>query len=257
MQKFSCKWGSLAYRLEGTGEENYVFVHNAGGNHQLMKETISHFSAKGRSLSLDLRGHGQSEAPKTEYTLETYAQDIFALCQNCNMEKIVFIGLNFGGNVGVALNKLYPNLISRLILIEPPMLMEPWIVQSVEEHIHDLKDESTVNYATDLVSAVITRASQHAREIAIKAFQTTPRHVQISTYENLLKWDQAYRNESVKSDVPTLYVQTSKPFCREESLHGHFSQLHTGRVIGSGPWASLEVPDQLNLMIERFLTLLR
>lgn len=255
MQKFSCKWGDLAFRLEGRGTENYVFVHNAGGNHQLLKHTISHFSAKGRCLSIDLRGHGQSGTPKSEYTPEAYAEDILSICQDHGLKNITFIGLNFGGNVGIALSTLHPQLISKLILIEPPILMEPWIIQSVEEHIRDLKDTSTTNYASELVDAIIMHASAPDRELAVKAFEKTPRHVQISTYENLLKWDRAYKDAVHRSDIPTLYIQTSKPFCKEEKLHAYFSKLYTGRVVGSGPWASLEVPDQTNSMIERFLML--
>ncbi|HEX2579440.1 MAG TPA: hypothetical protein VHK67_03455, partial [Rhabdochlamydiaceae bacterium] len=53
--------------------------------------------------------------------------------------------------------------------------------------------------------------------------------------------------------IPTLLIQTSHPFCVEEKARSLFSNLHVGRVVGSGAWANLEVPTQVHPMIERFL----
>lgn len=255
MRKCKLAWGDLAYQLEEKGEQTYILVHNAGGSHHFLKHTFTHFSPRARVLSVDLKGHGQSDVPDQEYTVESYAEDILNLCQKCGLNQAIFIGLNFGACIGIALSQMQPQVISKLIMIEPPILMESWIISSVEEHIKDLQNPNIANYAVDLVDTVITQACPKEREMAKHAFEKTPRHVQISTYKNLLNWNQLFEEQGKISEVPTLYIQSSMPFSTEEKVQHYFKSLYCGRVIGSGPWATLEVPNQVHSMIERFLTL--
>ena len=70
---------NLAYKATGTGNKSFVLIHNAGGNHQFMDPLFNHFSQYGRVLSLDLRGHGESDKPQQDYTVEGFAEDIGTL----------------------------------------------------------------------------------------------------------------------------------------------------------------------------------
>jgi len=56
-------------------------------------------------------------------------------------------------------------------------------------------------------------------------------------------------------EMPSFLIQTSTLFCAKEKLKHHFSDLEVARVVGSDPWANLEVPDQVNAAIDRFLVL--
>lgn len=252
MNTYSCKWGALKYSLKGHGDITYLFVHNAGGNHRLMHKTMEHFSLKGKVLTLDLRGHGESAAPHIEYSVDGYAQDILELCHYLKLSDLIFVGLNYGSTIGIALTLMSP-LIAKLILIEPPILMESWIVDSVKEHIADLKNPHNTNYAEELVKSVLTRGEKQDQDLAIQAFQKTAKHVQISTYENLFNWDKAFKNSSHTISIPTLCIQTATPFCKEEELKKHFLNLQIGRVINSGPWATLEASHQLHPILDSFL----
>lgn len=245
----------LAYKFQGKGEKTYLLVHNAGGDHKFLDYTASYLSSKGRVLSIDLRGHGKSEAPEGDYTVASYADDVARLCQKEGLEGVIFVGLNFGACVGIELASRYKTIISKLILIEPPILMEPWIIEGVKGHIKDLQNVYTKNYAKDLVSSVLTNGTPKEIEMAVDAFEKTPRHVQISTYQNLLKWDLEFSKKGPILDLPVLYIQTSKPFTTEEKMQKHFTHLTCSRVVGSGPWVTIEVPDQVHAIIERFCSL--
>jgi len=247
------KYNHLAYKFDGEGPLQTVLVHNAGGNHQFMEPTFSYFSQKGKTLTIDLTGHGESDAPEREYTPGNYAQDLLALCEHLGLENTLFIGLNYGGNVGLELHRRNPRIIEKLVMIEPPILMEPWIVKHVEDHLEDLKTQDMGEYAKAVVDAICVQPQPADREVAIRAFEKTPQRVQYSTFESLLKWDKEFFSEKI--DLPTLYIQTTVPYSLEEKVAPHFSNLTTGRVVGSGSWATLEVPDQIHAMVDRFLSL--
>lgn len=189
--------------------------------------------------------------PQTSYTTQTFAKELIELCRRENFTDIILIGLNYGANVGIVMNELAPGLITHLILIEPPIFMEPWIVKVVEQQIEDLKNPSET-LSQNIVDAVMPNGSPQDRTIALLSMKNTPTNVKSSTYANLLEWD---KHHNFQCQVPTLLIQTTQVFCKEEALKSHFTNLQVGRVVGSGPWANLEVPAQVHSMIDRFLEL--
>lgn len=251
MKKFSSKEGEIAYIAHGEGPRHFLLVHNSGGNHEMMCHTTAHFSKKGKTITPDLLGHGSSDKPKIEYNVNVFAEGLIQLCKHENLKHIIFIGLNYGADIGIAMAKIVPELISHLILIEPPIFMEPWINKVVEQQIKDL-EHPRPEWAQETVDAVVMKASANERDIAFKALKSTPSFVKASTFRYLLAWD---KKHTFKCTIPTLLIQTSQPFCTEEKARAIFTNLHIGRVVGSGPWANLEVPTQVHLMIDRFLEL--
>jgi pimeloyl-ACP methyl ester carboxylesterase len=54
--------------------------------------------------------------------------------------------------------------------------------------------------------------------------------------------------------VPVLVITAGEP---EADLGERIADLTLGRTVGAGHFVQLEVPDQVNAMIERFLALLQ
>jgi pimeloyl-ACP methyl ester carboxylesterase len=243
--------GKLAYTDRGKGETVLLLLHNAGGSHEMMSNTQDYFASSARVIAVDLLGHGSSAHPKIEYTVELLARAIVAMCNQLGLKQVVCIGLNYGANVGIEAAKLDSELISRLILIEPPLFMESWIIQLVNEQIKIL-ERADISNTEKTVKEVLRLPCEKNQQLAIRAFNSTPDFVKISVYKHLICSD---KHHDFHLTVPSLLIQASKPFCFEEKLHPHFSSLEVARVVGSGPWTNLEVPDQTHAMIERFLQL--
>ncbi|WP_172622716.1 alpha/beta fold hydrolase [Aquicella siphonis] len=243
---------NLSYKIAGNGTLNFVLVHNAGGSRQFMNDQLEYLSCTARVLNVDLRGHGESDKPEQNYTVEGFAEDIVYLCQAHDIKKAVFVGLNYGVNVAIELANI-SSLVSHLVLIDPPVLMEPWVIQLVQEHIDDLNKPAHENFAETLAEAVFLNITPDKKQVAINAFETTAKTALASTYENLLAWDKESVRKLQSCTMPVLYIQSGEPFCTEDALRTHCPHLMAGKVVGSGHWATLEVPDQVNSMIKRFL----
>src|SRR5262249_2842887 len=71
-----------------------------------------------RVVAIDLRGHGASDAPRQEYTIEGFADDIAWQCAQLNLQRPIVIGHSFGGAVALELCGNYPELASGLIMID-------------------------------------------------------------------------------------------------------------------------------------------
>ncbi|HNP66258.1 MAG TPA: alpha/beta hydrolase, partial [Woeseiaceae bacterium] len=85
----------------------------------------------------------------------------------------------------------------------------------------------------------------------IDTMLSTPPHVLASAFEEIFAWDSAAAIARCK--VPTLYVASTNPRGDVARFEEMCPQLVHGRVVGSGHFVELEVPDQVNAMIGRFL----
>ena len=254
MPHITCNGIRLNYKTTGAGEKTFLLLHNAGGNLHFMNYQFQHLSKKGRVINIDLRGHGESDKPNSNYRMSLYAEDIIALCNALTIKEVTVIGLNYGGVLGIELANNH-NFVSELILIDPPMLMESWLQHLILKHIGELQDPSINFFSQKLVDSVMIKATEEDKVMAIKAFDSTLKPALISTSKDLLEWDLSSKDKIQKCDFPVLNIQSSQPFCSEESLRKVCKQLVCGKVVNSGPWASLEVPNQVNSMIDRFLNI--
>ena len=79
----------------------------------------------------------------------------------------------------------------------------------------------------------------------------TPMHVAASAFEDV----GAFRGEAELKAVraPVLYVEADPQIDRVARLRELCPDVMTGKTVGSGHFHQLEVPEQINAMIERFL----
>jgi 3-oxoadipate enol-lactonase/4-carboxymuconolactone decarboxylase len=69
-----------------------------------------------RVLRYDTRGHGASDAPPGDYSIEQLGRDALALIDSLGISKFAFCGLSLGGSIGQWLALHAPDLITSLIL---------------------------------------------------------------------------------------------------------------------------------------------
>ena len=71
-----------------------------------------------RIITIDLRGHGESEAPMWRYSLGQFAEDIKGLLEHLGISKAAFVGLSMGGYILFTLYRKYPSLFNALVLAD-------------------------------------------------------------------------------------------------------------------------------------------
>jgi len=104
-------------RPEGV-EKTIMFVHGYAGCAETWEHQINHFSRAHRVVAPDLRGHGQSDAPFTQYTMPELVADLRTITEELNFpEKFILVGHSFGGSICVEYANAYPEQLEKLVLI--------------------------------------------------------------------------------------------------------------------------------------------
>lgn len=116
----------LFYRVDGSDQRPALVLSNSiGTDHGMwapqMPDLLAHF----RVLRYDTRGHGASDAPSGDYSIELLARDVLAITQTAGIDKFAFCGLSLGGMTGQWLAANLPGHITALVLANTSALMAP------------------------------------------------------------------------------------------------------------------------------------
>ncbi|HEX2623399.1 MAG TPA: alpha/beta fold hydrolase, partial [Phototrophicaceae bacterium] len=99
-------------------EQTIMFVHGYAGCAETWEFQINHFAKKYRVVVPDLRGHGQSDAPYTQYTMDEMIADLKTIVEELQLpERFVLVGHSFGGAICVEYANVHPERLEKLILV--------------------------------------------------------------------------------------------------------------------------------------------
>src|SRR6266700_1678094 len=127
---------SIAYRSQGTGSRHLVFIHGWGGSGCYFEETVASLDLSAvRAITLDLRGHGDSDKPDTELTLDLLARDIFSVADDAGADAFVAVGVSMGGKLAQYLPLVEPSRVEGLVLVASPSAGELPLPEFVAEWV--------------------------------------------------------------------------------------------------------------------------
>lgn len=241
-----------------------VFIHGWIGDHRALLPQITHFARTRRVVAINLRGHGESDAPEQDYTVGGFADDVAWQCNRLGLDRPVIVGHSLGGMVALELAGRYPNLPAGVVMIDsiifpPPVCLEP-VRQLVEQIAGPDYLGAARNSALELFMDHVDPADPACKDRLIEqicaAHRKAPQHVAVSTMMNLaIGYDPAPVVRACTA--PVAYLSAAVPLIEMardlDRLQALCPQLVVAKTLGAGHFSPLEVPDQVNAMIERFV----
>ena len=99
-------------------DQTIVFQHGFAGVAESWEYQLAHFAYQYRVVAPDLRGHGQSDAPHSAYSMAELVEDMNDVINALEVpEKFVLVGHSFGGSICIEYALRYPERIGKLILV--------------------------------------------------------------------------------------------------------------------------------------------
>jgi pimeloyl-ACP methyl ester carboxylesterase len=115
----------LAYEEAGSGAPPIVLVHDLAADHSSFEGQFRYFSRRHRVVTVDLRGHGQSDKPSQACTVAMLADDLVWLCYELGLHRPVLVGCGLGGMVALDLAARYPDLPAGVVVAPTPSRATP------------------------------------------------------------------------------------------------------------------------------------
>lgn len=245
----------LAYDEAGAGAPPLLLVHGLACDRRYLAPQFAYYRRSRRTVAVDLRGHGASDAPEQAYTMPTFADDLAWLCDQLRIERPIVVGHSMGGVIALHLAARYPSLPAVIVMIDMPTAAldgPPVPGGPLHRILEGLRGPERAAVARRFVERMFLPTDDPARRDWIVAGMTgAPPHVFVSAIENV--WGCDLAEAAAGCAVPALYIQAASPRPELPRLRELCPQLVVGQTVGSGHFNMLEVPEQVNAMIDRFL----
>jgi pimeloyl-ACP methyl ester carboxylesterase len=113
---------AIYYRETGVGRPLLV-IHGSGANADLSDRAIASLAQQHRVISYDRRGHSRSGTQPAALAgyLKRQADDAAALLRALDATPAIVVGWSMGGVIALCLALEHPELVSRLVVGEPPL----------------------------------------------------------------------------------------------------------------------------------------
>lgn len=114
------------FRLEGDpGKRPLALLHPIGADHSLFDKLLPHLLDTFCVLRHDLRGHGGTETPAQDCTVEELSADLLALADELGWQRFAACGVSLGGMAAQHAAIRAPERLSHLVLCSTAAVMAP------------------------------------------------------------------------------------------------------------------------------------
>ncbi len=245
----------LAYEDRGAGKPAFVFVHGWLCDRSFFAPQAEYFVRRHRVVSVDLRGHGESDKPEGQYPIAAYADDIAYMIEQLGLGKVLAVGHSMGGAVAFQLAAAHPDRVAGIVMLDP---IRSFTQPSREGRSPSeaMVEEIGAGNREPLRQFIMNRfflptSDRKLVEDVLAVMMAAPSHVAANAMRGILAFDGAA--VAAQFTIPTLHIAATPPHNPPHLMSQLLPNVVNGWTVGAGQFNQLEVPDQVNAMIESFL----
>lgn len=246
----------IAYDDAGSGDPPLVFVHGWCCNRSFQAPQFEHFASRHRVVALDLRGHGDSDRPEAPYTIASHADDVAYVCRELDLRKPVVVGHSMGGAIALSLAARHADLPAGIVMLDGALFFpEPLLAHLVQISVA-LRSPQYLELLRGFCGGMFMESDDPVRkQQIIDAMCATAQHVVVGGVEAMAAYD-ATADARVLA-APAMYVGSAGPVADMTRVEASMPQVLRAQTAGAGHFHQLEVPEQINAMLDRFFQIVR
>ena len=242
----------IHYQSYGKGKEALVLVHCWTCNMELWREHIPEFAKRARVIVLDLPGHGLSDKPKINYSMDLFTSAIDAVLQDAQVDRAVLVGHSMGTPVVRQFYRKYPHKTLAIVIVDG--VVRPFgPKESREQFIGPLRGENYQDAGKKMLTAMIATLSETDKQRVLTSFLNTPQHVLVSAMDEMSD-DALYTTDKI--NVPVLALLAKSPFWppdTEQFLRSLAPDLEFEMWEGVSHFLFMDKPKEFNAAVIAFL----
>lgn len=242
------------YENHGKGREALVFVHGWTCDLNFWSRQAPALAARTRVLALDLPGHGHSDKPQINYTMELFARAVDAVLVDAGVDRAVLVGHSMGTPVIREFYRKYPRKTLALVIVDGPL--RPFGDKNMmDSFIAPLRGPNYKVEAAKFIDSMMGPQVPSALREQIKtSMLNTPQYVAVSAMEGMA--DETIWKQD-KINVPMLAILAKSPFWpadTEQFYRSTAPNLDYQMWDGVSHFLMMEKPKEFNETLGAFLS---
>ena len=122
-----------------TRHPTVILIHGLGGTLNIWDPIVSVLEHRFSVLRYDLRGHGQSDVPAGDWSLEDFVSDLESIFNNESVPYAHLVGFSLGGLIVQQFALSYPERVGQLTILSAVAGRTNAERQHVQERIRNLE----------------------------------------------------------------------------------------------------------------------
>jgi len=247
-------------RAPSAATRTIVLSHALGCDLSMWDELATALSATHRVIAYDHRGHGNSETPAGEYTLEQLAEDAARLVATVAREPIVWVGLSMGGMVGQELALRHPAQVRALVIANSSGGYGPEAKPMWQQRIDAVKSGGMHAVVEAVMARYFSDAFRAARAGTVARFRrrvlTTDADGYIGCCHAVMNVDTLPRLSQIK--MPTLVIagalDQGAPVAMSEAMAARIDGAQLVALPDASHISVIEQPARFRAAVEKFVS---
>lgn len=251
----------LHYEVAGEGERPIVFAHGGAADASQWRSQMEFFCCGFRAIAYDARGHGWSEAPEGEYSVDILTEDLFGLLRALGIERCTIVGLSLGGVVAMNTALRHPASVASLVLVSTTAEVDEEMQRNFEESARIALETGMEAFAEGFCAVVFSERFKRERPGSVEFYRkriaaTSPRGY-ASAIRALARQPSLLR-ELRAIAVPTLVMAgeiETLPRTQERArrICDAIAGAELALIPEAGYMANVEQPERFNAVVSTFL----
>jgi len=261
MPEIRSKGARIRYEDVGRGEPALLFLPGWCTSRAVFGPVSSRLGARHRVLSVDLRGHGQSEQGDEDFTSSTLVEDVLAVVKASGARQVVPVALSHAGWFALELQRRLGARVPGLVLLDWIVLEPP---RAVLEALKGLQSEAWLGSRAALfrmwlegveLEKVIRFVQEDMGAFSGEMWRRAGREI-ASAYAR-----EGYPLRALSAltpPVPVLHLYSQPPepayWMAQQSFAADHPWFQVERLDAHSHFPTLEVPEVVAEHLERFLS---
>ena len=245
-------------RIDG-GEENLLFIHGWGCDHEVWKYQKEYFKNKANLIFIDLPGYGKSSKVYKHYNIDLFAKSVIAVLESMDIQDVHIIGHSLGHPISKRVAELIPETIVSLCIVDGVYFDFPEEEEEKKRYIQNLSDfvsmfsGENINLDAFINSLFISSTPIEVKEYTSSTMMQTDDFVGRNTMENLILEENWIKT---KVELPTLAIYANIPELPDNNdsiLMDWYPKLEYKELDDVGHFLMMEGYDEFNRLLDEFI----
>jgi pimeloyl-ACP methyl ester carboxylesterase len=252
----NCGTNKVHYLTIGKGDHVIVFVHGWACNGNFWREQVGTLADKAKIMLVDLPGHGLSDKPEVDYTMDFFAQSLIAVLNDANVKQATLVGHSMGTPIICRVYAWAPEKVAGLVAVDGVLRRPKRQPEQAERFISRFKGPDYRDNVKRFVESMFPNPGTEAvRDWVLADMLKTPQHVMSSAMDAMFgskepDWD------PLKVNAPLIVINAKNPMWTDEYekyARNLSEKVEYQTIENAGHFLMLERPVEFNMSLSTAL----
>ncbi|MBA2524324.1 MAG: alpha/beta hydrolase [Pyrinomonadaceae bacterium] len=247
----------IHYEVKGNGDLALVFIHCWSCDRTLWENQVAVFAKDHRVVTIDLPGHGDSGKGRTNWSIESYGEDVKRVVTKLGLKRVVLVGSSMGGPVALEAARRMPKRVVAIVPVDTLQdVNQKMSAEQVEAMVKQIQSDykgQITQFANQYLFAPGTPAAVKERVLA-QALSMPP-ELGIPILKRASLYDPIPTMQKIK--IPIQAINSDLYPTNLEGNRKYAPQFEAVIMKGVGHYPMLEDPARFNELLSGVLRDLR